>query len=97
MLSRWIGIAAHSMKRQRHKLIRTGRVDVHLFAETVSVEQERTRPTGRQRRKRFRIKRKTNLVAGAADYEHVIALQEQFPHITFTRVMPGHYFPGRSK
>src|SRR5436189_5374053 len=97
MFSRWIRIAAHPVKRQRRKLVRTGRVNVHLFAEAVGVEQERARPTSRQRRKRFRVKRKTNLISGPADYKHVIALQQQFAHVTFARVAPSHYFPGRSE
>src|SRR6266705_3011528 len=63
-----ISLLLHNLSSLRinhwRKLVRTGGIDVHLFAETVSIEQERARPAGAQRRQRVRIERKTNLITG---------------------------------
>ena len=49
-----VRIAAHPEKRERRDRVRRGGTRVHLLAVAVSVEQERARPAGGQRRQRAR-------------------------------------------
>ncbi len=92
-LLRAVRVALHPMKRQRLDRIGRRGVDIHLLAESVGVEQERPAAIGLERRKRGRIERQGDLVAGPRNDEHVVAPAQQLANVPFARIPSGHRLP----
>ncbi len=92
-----IWIMAHAVEWQRRELIGTCGIYVHLFAESIAVQQEGSLPSAGKRRQRAGVERKADLVAGPADDKHIVSIQEQFAHIAFACVASAQDFPRRCK
>ena len=78
-------------------LIRTRRVDVHLFAEAIRVEQERARPAGRNGGN-LRASNDRLISSPGREMTNISSdCEQQLAHVAFARVASRHHFPGRRK
>ena len=72
-----VRIARHAVKRQRQQSVRTRRVEIHLLAEAVGVEEERACPAAGSGGKRRCVERQRDLVARPRHDEHVVGGSQQ--------------------
>ena len=84
------------MERQRLHGVWTRRVDVHLLAESVTLQQVGARPTAWQCA-RCGVELERHFVPGLRDDELIVRLDQQRQHTTFARVVAGEDFPWRRR
>src|SRR6185369_281489 len=85
------------MKRQWPNLVRTRRINVHLLTEPIRIQEERPRPSFRQRRQLVRSERQRELVTRPRDHKHVIRCEQQFAHVALACISASHHLPRRRK
>ena len=80
---------------QRQDGVGARRVDVHLLAEAVAVEQERAGHARAAAAAAPGVERQRQLVARLRDHEAIVARADETPHVAFARVASGQRLPGR--
>src|SRR6185369_16394925 len=101
LLCHWISfgpgvwILTHAVEREWSNLVRTRRIDVHLLAESIRIQQERTCPSLLQWRQFACRKRQFQFITRFRNDKHVVSCSQQTADVAESCVAPSHHFPRR--